>query len=72
MVRLELCLSFSLQDIDEFKYHVIFGDLLFPHWLHDGLFKATFLGSEYEIQFSILDDNQVKKKMERNSNLRAE
>lgn len=62
MVRYELCLSFSLKDIEEFKYHVIFGDLLFPHLLHDGLFKATFLGSEYEIQFSISDDNQVNTK----------
>lgn len=60
--ELTLCLSSSLQDIDEFKYHVILGDLLFPHSLYDGQLRATLLGSEYEIQFSINDDNQVKKK----------
>lgn len=49
----------TVLDIDEFKYHIIFGDLLIPDRLYDGLSKPTFLGSEYEIHFNIDDNNQT-------------
>ncbi|XP_040014670.1 stabilin-1 [Xiphias gladius] len=49
----------SLLDSDIFKYHVILGELLFPDHLSDGTLKSTLLGTDYQVQFHLNDNNQT-------------
>ncbi|XP_044021457.1 stabilin-1 isoform X1 [Siniperca chuatsi] len=49
----------SILDSDVFKYHVILMELLFPNHLHDGTMRSTLLGSEYQVQFHLNNNNQT-------------
>ncbi|XP_041639647.1 stabilin-1 isoform X2 [Cheilinus undulatus] len=49
----------STLDPDVFKYHVVLRELLFPEHVADGTIKGTLLGSDYEVQFRINDNNQT-------------
>ncbi|XP_070693552.1 stabilin-1 [Pempheris klunzingeri] len=49
----------SLLDSDVFKYHVIPKELLFPDHLFDGMLKSTLLGSDYQVQFHLNNNNQT-------------
>ncbi|XP_029989348.1 stabilin-1 isoform X2 [Sphaeramia orbicularis] len=49
----------SVLDPDTFKYHVVRGDLLFPDHLSDGTVKSTLLGSDYQVQFRLNDQNET-------------
>ncbi|XP_069006635.1 stabilin-1 isoform X2 [Embiotoca jacksoni] len=49
----------SVLDADVFKYHVIAKELLFPNHLSDGTLKSTLLGSDYQVQFHINNNNQT-------------
>ncbi|XP_030584921.1 stabilin-1 [Archocentrus centrarchus] len=49
----------SVLDFDVLKYHVIPDELLFPDHLHDGMLKGTLLGSDYQVQFHLDNNNQT-------------
>ncbi|XP_015240519.1 PREDICTED: stabilin-1 [Cyprinodon variegatus] len=49
----------SVLDSDTFLYHVIPKEVLSLDQLHDGMFKATLLGEDYEVQFHLTADNQT-------------
>uniref|UniRef100_A0A3Q4HAZ7 Stabilin 1 n=1 Tax=Neolamprologus brichardi TaxID=32507 RepID=A0A3Q4HAZ7_NEOBR len=49
----------SILDSDVFKYHVILNELLFPDRLPDGTLKSTLLGTEYQVQFHLDNNNQT-------------
>ncbi|KAM7421982.1 hypothetical protein PAMA_010184 [Pampus argenteus] len=49
----------SLLTSDVVKYHVILKELLFPDHLSYNMFKSTLLGSEYEVQFHMNNNNQT-------------
>nr|XP_061814251.1 stabilin-1-like [Nerophis lumbriciformis] len=44
---------------DQFKYHVIYNELLFPDRMYDGMLKNTLLGGDYQIQFHINAENKT-------------
>lgn len=50
----------SLQDSSVVRYHVIPKVLLYPDRLWDGMLKGTLLGVEYQVQFHLNSENQVK------------
>lgn len=61
---LSICVSLylvclSVQDSDVLKYHVIPKELIFPDHLSDGTLKSTLLGTDYQVQFHLNDNNQV-------------
>ncbi|KAK2861690.1 hypothetical protein Q5P01_001223 [Channa striata] len=49
----------SLLDSDVLRYHVIPGELLFPDHLTDGMLKSTLVGSDYQVQFHLNNNNQT-------------
>ncbi|KAF3690257.1 Stabilin-1 Fasciclin, EGF-like, laminin-type [Channa argus] len=49
----------SLLDSDVLRYHVIPNELLFPDHLTNGMLKSTLLGSDYQVQFHLNNNNQT-------------
>ncbi|XP_019952412.2 stabilin-1 [Paralichthys olivaceus] len=49
----------SVLDSNVVRYHVIFSQLLFPDALFDGLLASTLLGSDYQVQFHLNDNNKT-------------
>ncbi|XP_061796458.2 stabilin-1 isoform X2 [Nerophis lumbriciformis] len=49
----------SQLDSDVFKYHLILNELLFPDQLFNGILKSTLLGSDYQVQFHLDNNNQT-------------
>uniref|UniRef100_UPI003AACEC6C stabilin-1 n=1 Tax=Centroberyx gerrardi TaxID=166262 RepID=UPI003AACEC6C len=59
-IRQHLTKTNSTQlDSDVFKYHVILNQLLFPDHLTDGSLSSTLLGSDYQVQFHLNNNNQT-------------